>query len=550
MSTLERQLRWYVGLRLVVATSMALPYYLGRLSAFSSAFDRPAPSFFGELFAASCVLTLVYAGLLRTLGRWPALQAYLQFAGDLLLITALIYRFGGSSPFSPLYLVVIIAAGALLGQQAGLAVASAAYLLYAGVQLAFAFAWLPSPAGTAESGVSTRLLYSLFVNLVGFYAVAFLTSRLTRRAREAESALEVHREDLADLQVVHRDVVESIPSGLATTDLEGRLTTLNRVGRQILGLADEAPLGQPIQGAGLLTARQWEELTAESELGGRPRSEVRLGRGEEMVDIGFSLSRLTDGDGRHRGYILIFQDLTRWRKLEEEVRIKDRMAAVGELAAGLAHEIGNPLAAISGSVQMLARSAGTSSSDRKLLDILLKESQRLDRTIKGFLRFARPRERASVQFDVASLLAENVELLRNSPEISPHHTIDLALDPPKVSIVGDPDQISQIFWNLARNALRAMPQGGRLAISGQRTDGWYSMSFADTGRGMTPEERANLFHPFQSFFDSGTGIGMAIVYRIVQDHGGHLSVDSAPGQGSTIEVRLPATVRAAVEVPA
>jgi two-component system sensor histidine kinase PilS (NtrC family) len=546
MSALERQLRWYIGLRLVVVTSMALPYYLGRLSAFSGAFDLPAPRFFGELFGAVCVLTLAWIGMLRWLPRWPALQAYVQFAGDLLLITALIYRFGGTSPFSPFYLVVIIVASALLGQRAGLAVASAAYLLYAGAQLGFAFGWLPSPAGAGgEPVLSTRLLYNLFANLFGFYAVAHLTSLLTRRVREVESALQVQSEDLADLQVVHRDVVESVPSGLATTDLEGRLTTLNRAGREILGLPEEAPAGQPIHSTGLVSPKNWRELTAESERGGRPRSEVRLGRGGATVDVGFSLSRLTDGDGHHRGYIVIFQDLTRWRKLEEEVRIKDRMAAVGELAAGLAHEVGNPLAAISGSVQMLARSPATTPADRKLLDILLKESQRLDRTIKGFLRFARPRERSTVEFDVAGLLAENVELLRNSPEISQEHTVELALDPPAASIVGDPDQVSQIFWNLARNALRAMPGGGRLSIVGQRRDGWYNLSFADTGRGMSAEERANLFHPFHSFFDSGTGLGMAIVYRIVQDHGGHLSVESARGQGSTITVRLPAAPRAA-----
>jgi len=544
MTPLERQLRWYIGLRLVVMTSMALPYYFGRLSAFSSAFEKPAPGFFAELFGAACVLTLAYVGLLRWLARRPALHAYLQFGGDLLLITALIYRFGSGSPFSPFYLVVIIVASAMLGQRAGVTVASAAYFLYAAVQLSFAFGWLQGPGGGTEAGLSARLLYSLFANLLGFYAVAHLTSLLTRRVRDAESALEVQREDLADLQVVHRDVVESIPSGLATTDLEGRLTTLNRVGRQILGLPDEAPLGQPLDATGLVSAEQWRELTQESERGGRPRSEARLGRGEATVDVGFSLSRLTDGDGHHRGFIVIFQDLTLWRKLEEEVRIKDRMAAVGELAAGLAHEIGNPLAAISGSVQMLARSSGTTAADRKLLDILLKESQRLDRTIKGFLRFARPRERASVRFDVAALLAENLELLRNSPEMGPRHTIELDLDPPQASMVGDPDQISQIFWNLARNALRAMPAGGRLAIAGRERDGWYTLSFADTGRGMTPEERANLFHPFQSFFDSGTGIGMAIVYRIVQDHGGQLSVESAPGEGSTISVRLPAAALA------
>ena len=219
--------------------------------------------------------------------------------------------------------------------------------------------------------------------------------------------------------------------------------------------------------------------------------------------------------------------------------MRDRMVAVGELAAGLAHEIGNPLAAISGSVQMLSGSVDGNPAQRKLIEILLKESHRLDRTIKGFLRFARPRDRSSVSFDIARLLAENFELLKNSEEVSEHHELAIKLDPPTARLFADPDQVSQIFWNLARNALRAMPDGGQLRVVGQLLDDWYRLQVIDTGRGMTEEQRTNLFHPFQSFFDGGTGIGMAIVYRIVQDHGGRLRVDSRPGAGTTITAELP-----------
>ncbi len=546
MSTLERQLRWYIGLRLVVITSMALPYYLGRLSGAETSLAGPAPGFFGQLFGATCVATLLYIGMLTWLARAPQVQAYVQFAGDLALVTALLYQFGAGSPFSPFYLVIIIAASTLLGQRAGIAVASAASLCYATLQLALAFGWVKSPTGGVVEGLSPRLLYSLFVNLLGFYAVALLTSRLTSRALRAEGALEIQREDLADLQIVHRDVIESIPSGLFTTDLAGRITTLNRTGRRILDLGEEELVGRPIFESAIFTREQWREFTSASGRAGRLRSELRLVKEGQPIELGFSISRLTDSEGSHRGYIVIFQDLTRWRKLEEEVRIKDRMAAVGELAAGLAHEIGNPLAAISGSVQMLAHAPGRTDSERKLLEILLKESQRLDRTIKGFLRFARPRERSSVTFDIASLLSENVSLLANSPEVSAGHSVTLAVDPPSAALAGDPDQISQIFWNLARNALKAMPTGGRLEISGKLEDGHYCMRFADTGRGMSEEERANLFHPFQSFFDSGTGIGMAIVYRIVEEHGGEMSVDSAPGAGTIITVTLPALPVAAL----
>jgi len=189
---------------------------------------------------------------------------------------------------------------------------------------------------------------------------------------------------------------------------------------------------------------------------------------------------------------------------------------------------------------MLSRELPRDASQRRLIDILLKESHRLDRTIKGFLRFARPRERSSLPFDVAHLLSENMELLANSEEVSSRHRLELDLVPPSARLIADPDQVSQIFWNLARNALRAMPEGGTFRLVGRLDGDAYRLQVIDTGRGMSAAQRSNLFHPFQSFFDGGTGIGMAIVYRIVEEHGGRLRVESAPGGGTTITVELPA----------
>jgi two-component system sensor histidine kinase PilS (NtrC family) len=399
------------------------------------------------------------------------------------------------------------------------------------------------PDNAAATVPVLRLVYNLAVHFFGFYVVALLTSYLAHNITRAEQELEEKTEHLADLEVIHRDVIQSISSGLITTDLAGTITSINQSGLGILGATEDELTGRPIRDLGPFPIDRWAELTAGEESGGgggQLRDEVEIHRADETIHVGFSISRLNDADGLQRGYIVIFQDLTRYRRMEEELRIKDRMAAVGELAAGLAHEIGNPLAAISGSVQMLSTSANATPSQRKLIEILLKESQRLDRTIKGFLRFARPRERSIIPFDIARQLAENCELLRNSAEVSERHRLIVDLDPPSVPLIADPDQVSQIFWNLARNSLRAMPDGGTLKIVGRLADERYHLRVIDTGRGMSEEQRANLFHPFQSFFDGGTGIGMAIVYRIVQEHGGRLLVESRPGAGTTITVELPA----------
>jgi two-component system, NtrC family, sensor histidine kinase PilS len=413
------------------------------------------------------------------------------------------------------------------------------------VLVALDFGWLVSPHASDDVEVSVwRLAYNLSAHLAGFYGVALLTSYLARNATLAEQEAEEQRESLADLEVVYHDVVQSISTGLVTTDLEGRITSVNRAGEQVLRRSAADLLGRSVTATGLISGGEWQQQAEQCRQGRRLRTEVEISHltpdGRRMATcIGFSMNPLTDAQGRHDGYILVFQDLTEWRKLQEEVRIKDRMAAVGELAAGLAHEIGNPLAAISGSVQLLAPAARRDPARAQLVEILLRESQRLDRTVKSFLRFARPKERSASQFDVAALIAEHAELLRHSRELKPEHLLEVELEPPAASIVADADQVSQIFWNLVRNAVRAMPDGGTLRVRGQLRDDHYALQVCDTGRGMGEQERSSLFQPFKSFFDGGAGIGMAIVYRIVEEHGGRVMVDSAPGRGTVITAVLP-----------
>lgn len=550
MLALERYLRWYIAVRMVAITSVLLSVFLLQLAnpaLFQVEALRSNVVFLlaGMTFAA----TLLYIALLRLLRRHPAAQAYIQFSGDLLLITVMVYYLGGAgSPFSLLYLIIIAVAATLLRRRAGVIVATLAFSCYAALVVALDNGWLRPADAVAERQPEWRVTYNLGVHFFGFYAVALLTSYLAQSATQAERELLEKSGHLADLQVVHRDVIQSISSGLITTDLEGLITSANQAALAILRKEEGELLGAPIPRSGLLSAREWAELTAASAQREPLRVEVQVPSGVEIVHVGFSVSQLSDAFGTHRGFIVIFQDLTSYRRMEDELRMKDRMAAVGELAAGLAHEIGNPLAAISGSVQMLSSALAGDAAHRRLIDILLKESHRLDRTIKGFLRFARPRERASVPFDVARLLAENVELLSNSEEVSERHRVEVELAPPSARLVGDPDQVSQIFWNLARNALRAMPDGGILQVRGTLEGDFYRLQVIDTGRGMSEHQRANLFHPFQSFFDGGTGIGMAIVYRIVEEHGGRLHADATPGGGTTLTVELPAA--AGAESPA
>lgn len=539
MTDLNRKLRWMTALRLLIVVSITVLYGLYRLGAREeldeSLFTERTLVTAALALAAVCSLTLVYVALLRLLRHRPSLHAYLQFIGDLLLITLLMYRLGtAGQSFSVLYFVVISVASVILRRSAGLVVATLAALCFTVMM------WSPSWAAAEfveNLSLPTRI-YLQSVHLAGFYAVAILTSYLARDVTRAEERLRAKQIDLAYLEVVHRDIIHSISSGLVTTDLSGIVTSLNRSCEKIFDCRAADVIGVHISDTSLFDRQRWHDLT-ELSADGIARAEVRQHHAGGVFHLGLTLSHLRDGDNQRRGYILVVEDLTQERQLQEQLRLKDRMAAIGEMATKLAHEVGNPLAAISGSVQVLAGSFEGDAAQRKLLEITLKESQRLDRTVKSFLQLASSRQRRLAPIDIAALIAEDVELLRNSDEVQARHRIEADLEPPSALIRADPDQIGQIFWNLARNALQAMPEGGELRVIGRLADANYRLVFSDTGSGMSEVEKADLFHPFKSFFDRGTGIGMAIVYRIVEEHGGRIVVDSSAGEGTEVRVELP-----------
>jgi two-component system sensor histidine kinase PilS (NtrC family) len=352
--------------------------------------------------------------------------------------------------------------------------------------------------------------------------------------------LDANRQNLAELRALNQNVVESIPSGLITVSSFGTASFVNPAGANILQTDPSMILGRHITELGFFTYEEWN--TAREELGRghvvrREIDEVEVGGARHS--IGFAVSPLSSLDGKAIGYTLIFQDLTDMKKLEAELRLKDRMAAVGELSAGIAHEIRNPLAAIAGSVQVLKASKSLTAQEQRLMSIVLKESERLNKSISDFLRFVRPQEKRAAEFDVAASLSETLDLLQNSPELRPDHELRREIAPPSFHLVGDADQIRQVFWNIARNAVQAMPHGGILNVHTMVAADAYHIIFSDSGRGMSEKDLQRLFQPFRTNFPSGTGLGMAISYRIVQEHGGKIDVTSHEGEGTSITVSLP-----------
>jgi two-component system sensor histidine kinase PilS (NtrC family) len=257
--------------------------------------------------------------------------------------------------------------------------------------------------------------------------------------------------------------------------------------------------------------------------------------------LGFSIAPLFTEEGETKGMVITFQDLTDVRALEETSRRQDRLAAVGRLAASIAHEIRNPLAAMRGSIQMLRSEMDANTEQAQLMEIILRESDRLNKIVADYLNYARPRPAELNDVDVSKLVRETLKLMRNSAELTERHILEEDLPSRPATVTGDAEQLKQVCWNVARNALQAMPDGGTFRIGLTEIEGnRVRLSFTDTGRGMTPEQVERLFEPFTST-TGGTGLGLSIVYQIIRDHNGTINLRSRQGAGTTITIELPAS---------
>ncbi|PYQ12017.1 MAG: hypothetical protein DMH00_06920 [Acidobacteria bacterium] len=526
--------------RVVVITTLLISTFIIELVFRPEVPLRP----FYLLGACTYLLTLLYAGLYRFMKEKPTFVA-LQLCGDLGIVTGLVYATGGSeSPLSFLYLIVIITASILLFRRGGFFMAIGAWVLYAFLLEALYFGVLPVYPRGDLTGIDLsehRVLYLLFSHLFSFLTVAYLTSHMSEMLRKAGENLEARENDLAELRAFNEDIISSINSGLITTTVSGRITFTNRAACEITGHPPSHLAGMRIEellaeGESFLT-----EVRQALERANRYRFEREFGaRGGETLFLGFTASVLRNKEGVPLGFTFIFQDLTDIRALEEEVGLKKRMAALGEMAAGMAHELRNPLASISGSVQFLRRDLPEGSSQAELMEIILNESRRLDQTIRDFLLFAKPGPFTPEQVDLAALLSDSLKLLQNSEEFHPSHKLRAQFHPERIPVTVDANRMRQVFWNLSKNALKAMPEGGTLTVKALgEIDGQALVSFADEGMGMAESEVTKNFQPFHGSFRQSTGLGLAIVYRIVQEHQGRIRVKSRHGSGTEIQILLP-----------
>jgi two-component system sensor histidine kinase PilS (NtrC family) len=531
-----------IAARVVIGTLLlgsAILIQISRPGAF------PVDPFF-TLIGLTYALSVVYLATLRFAERHPWLVD-LQFGLDAVLVSAFIHVTGGiASNFSSLYVLPVIAASMIRSRRVAMQVASLSAMLYLALVLVqYVDVGLPAQVKRFTPVVELPTLgvarYTVAINLGGFFAVALLAGSLAESLRSAGARLEYASHEIRDLRKYNENVINSLLSGLVTTDAEARILTFNRAASVILGIPSTQAIRHDAIDVLQLPA---DTRTGLAGLGDartlRIDTQHRTGDGRS-IDLGLTASPLTFPDGR-AGFLFMFQDVTDMRRLERNARLQQRLAAVGEMAAGIAHEIRNPLASMSGSIQVLRQELTLSDEQAQLMDIVLRESERLNDTIKSFLAYARPQRFALAKLDIRRVVQDAALLLRNSAEVQAHHAIAVDVPADPVWCEADENQIRQVIWNLATNGLRAMAQGGRLLLTAATANdgsGATLLTVEDQGRGIPAEDLDVIFQPFHSSFEKGTGLGLAIVHRIVTDHNGTINVSSRVGAGTVVAVRLP-----------
>jgi two-component system sensor histidine kinase PilS (NtrC family) len=460
------------------------------------------------------------------------LQAKLQVLSDLAMVTLVVHLTGGiDSSLNFLYPLVIIVACMLLPRAWSYLSAALAFILFGTILELDYYGAIPSFSSSHPKLEALQVV--IFVNLFAYFAIAYLAGLLVAKLRQVDVQLKDASGALQNLQALHENIVQSMTEGVITTGLEGRITLVNRAAQQLLEISEAELRGRSVV-----------------ELFQDPLPRFGSGRGDAEVryvapkglrkTFRVMVSALNVNVPGGLGFVYTFDDLTEIRRLEREVRMQDRLAAVGRLAAAIAHEIRNPLTSIAGSVSMLSDAPALSQEERHLLEIVTRESERLNGIITDFLAYSRGKQYRFERVSLAPLLEDTLTLLEHRLTAEGAAIrIERSLPQSEALVLADGDKLKQVFWNFCENAVRAMKNtGGQLTVSLTERGPDWEMSFTDTGPGISPQLSEKLFEPFQSNFEGGTGLGLAIVYQIVQAHEGKVWARSEVGKGTSFVLRL------------
>ena len=553
MEEVKTRIYWLMGWRVVLVTLL-----LGLSLAFEVTKGERVETFYA-LIIFTYAVTILYAVVFRYLANPEIFVqfAWAQIAVDFMLETVLIARTGGiESPFAVLYVISVTVASLVPRRRVGLVTASLCIILFGiltNVQLyglAEVWGWLPHVHLSAAETLQAFGVYSL-----AFLVVGFLSGALADQLRLADQSLREKEQGLSRLRAFHENIVHSISSGVFTTDEKGQITSFNPAAQEATGYSFEQ-----VQGRSWREVFNWhpgrQEDDRMQDVSANMRFEVECKRSDgNRLILGMTLAPLHER-GERTGLVGVFKDLTQIRDLEEEMRRKEWLASLGEMSAGMAHEIRNPLGALAGAMQMLRKDLEADETSQRLMEIAVREATRLDTIITEFLQYARPPALNLAECDLNKVLAETLDLVQHEARSRTNITIAAAPCIGTLPAQVDQDQMKQVFWNIAVNAFDAMPKGGQLAIAtgcrkidvaGRKAE-VVEISFQDTGEGIPKNNLGKIFLPFFTTKKRGSGLGLAAVHRIVDLHGGWIKVESREGQGTRFGVCLPRTADAGVRL--
>ncbi len=546
--TTTRRLQMFMGTRLAVATLLlggTLLLALGNQHGMDSFTPRYLITLIATIYGGSLVFSVWLLGTQRR-----DRVALAQVASDLVLTTGLVYVTGGpGSGFTFLYGVAVLMAAMVVGPIPARITGVVAVALYVALVAGLSLRWLPAPPDQAPEAYRLpvmELVYATLLNVLGLFLVTLLAGNLSARLLSAGGRLRIAEASAATLARLNDDIVRSLNSGLLTTDLEGRIRTVNPAGVDIFRTDPFALIDEPVSSYLPLEISSITRRNADAD-GNVVRAEGQATRPNgSKFPVGFSLNSLMNLDGTLIGTLVLFQDLSEIVQLRETAARSERLGVLGRLSAGLAHEIRNPLSSISGSVELVRSSAELDTEDRRLLGIVLHEVERLDDLVSTMLLVGRPREPRRTQLDLCKLVEEVVEMARRGPAVDAGVGIECDPSSEPVSAWADGDQIRQVLWNLVKNALQASPQGTMVRVAArQASPDWAVLEVSDQGRGIDPSQREKVYNMFYSERTQGAGIGLALVRQLVDAHGGTIEIRSEQNRGASFIVTLPSRAQPA-----
>ena len=532
-NSLKRRLRWLMFFRVVIATFLLGIAIFIRIKAAETSLQTAFAPIYSiialiYLFSFACLFIPKIIKNIRT-------NIYLQSFSDLLLITGLVYVTGGiESIYSVFYPLVIIYSALFLAGRGGLISASVSSISY-GLLLDLEYYGIiqpTSPLGYDYNFDAGYVFSRIFIHIIAFYIIALLTSFAVKQEKTARDLLAEKESAFDQLDLLHRSIIESVDTGILTVDLNRNIKSFNRGAEKITGFLRFKIIDKKIDDVFPFFSRI---LNEESQW--KPESRFKVADSGKI--LGCSVSPLVDGNRKKIGNILIFQDLTIIKEMERQIEKNKQLVFIGEMAASLAHEIRNPLASISGPIQMLSKDLRLDETDRRLMQIILRGKDRLEGFVKDFLLLARPKHFERKDIDVKAIIDDVLESLRFNPEWHEHIEISMDLCD-QTGIYGNKAEIRQAIWNLILNAVQAMPEGGILKIETTPDEKKYlEIRISDNGCGIKEKDQDRVFEPFYTTKENGTGLGMAIVNRIVESHMGKIRIESKPGKGTDCIVLLP-----------